>query len=61
MATAVRSVELEQGDELIPAGKELIDYEDALEQLTEDQTPPCHGLRHEYSSHRERCLHCRGI
>ena len=37
MATAVRSVELEQGDELIPAGKELIDYEDALEQLTEDQ------------------------
>jgi len=36
MATAVRS-ELEQGDEMIPAGKELIDYEDALEQLTEDQ------------------------
>lgn len=37
MATAVRSVELEQGDEMIPAGKELIDYEDALEQLTEEQ------------------------
>jgi len=36
MATAVRS-ELEQGDEMIPAGKELIDYEDALEQLTEEQ------------------------
>jgi hypothetical protein len=37
MATAVRSVELEQGDEMIPAGKELVDYEDALEQLTEEQ------------------------
>jgi len=36
MATAVRSV-VEQGDEMIPAGKTLIDYEDALEQLTEDQ------------------------
>jgi hypothetical protein len=36
MATAVRS-ELEQGDEMIPAGKELIDYEDALGQLTEEQ------------------------
>ena len=36
MATAVRS-ELEQGDEMIPAGKELINYEKALEQLTEDQ------------------------
>ena len=33
----MRSVELEQGDEMIPAGKELIDYEDALEQLTEGQ------------------------
>jgi hypothetical protein len=37
MATAVRSVELEQGDEMIPAGKELIDYDEALEQLTEEQ------------------------
>jgi hypothetical protein len=37
MATAVRSAELEQGDEMIPAGKELIDYEDALEQLSEEQ------------------------
>jgi len=37
MATAVRSVELEQGDEMVPVGKELIDYEDALEQLTEEQ------------------------
>jgi hypothetical protein len=37
MATASRSVELEQGDEMIPAGKELIDYEDALEQLTEEE------------------------
>ena len=36
MATAVRT-ELEQGDEMIPAGKELIGYEDALEQLTEEQ------------------------
>ena len=36
MATAVRS-ELEQGDEMIPAGKELIGYEDALEQLSEEQ------------------------
>ena len=37
MATAVRSVELEQGDEMVPPGKTLIDYEDALEQLTEEQ------------------------
>jgi hypothetical protein len=36
MATAVRSV-VEQGDEMIPAGKTLIDYEDALAQLSEDQ------------------------
>lgn len=35
MATAVRSIE--QGDEMIPAGKTLIDYDDALAQLTEDQ------------------------
>ena len=36
MATAVRTI-VEQGDEMIPAGKELIGYEDALEQLTEEQ------------------------
>ena len=36
MATAVRTV-IEQGDEMIPAGKTLIDYEDALAQLSEDQ------------------------
>jgi hypothetical protein len=35
MATAVRSIE--QGDEMIPAGKTLIDYDDALDQLTEEQ------------------------
>jgi len=27
----------EQGDEMIPPGKTLIDYEDALAQLTDDQ------------------------
>jgi len=36
MATAVRTI-VEQGDEMIPAGKELIGYEDALEQLSEEQ------------------------
>jgi hypothetical protein len=35
MATAVRSIE--QGDEMIPEGKTLIDYEDALAELTEEQ------------------------
>ncbi|HWS17342.1 MAG TPA: hypothetical protein VN223_04985 [Candidatus Elarobacter sp.] len=37
MATAVRTVGAEQGDEMVPAGKTLIDYEDALAQLSEDQ------------------------
>ena len=35
MATAVRSIE--QGDEMVPAGKTLIDYDDAITQLTEEQ------------------------
>lgn len=35
MATAVRSIE--QGDEMIPAGKTLIDYDEALAQLTEEE------------------------
>jgi hypothetical protein len=35
MATAVRSIE--QGDEMIPEGKTLIDYDEAIAQLTEDQ------------------------
>jgi hypothetical protein len=35
MATAARSIE--QGDEMIPAGKTLIDYDEALAQLTEEQ------------------------
>jgi hypothetical protein len=35
MATAVRSIE--QGDEMVPAGKTLIDYDDALAQLTEEE------------------------
>jgi hypothetical protein len=35
MATAVRSIE--QGDEMIPDGKTLIDYDDAVAQLTEEQ------------------------
>jgi hypothetical protein len=37
MATVVKAVRTEQGDEMIPPGKTLIDYEDALVQLTEDQ------------------------
>jgi hypothetical protein len=36
MATVVRTVRTEQGDEMIPLGKTLIDYEDALAQLTEE-------------------------
>ena len=35
MATAVRSIE--QGDEMIPTGKTLIDYDDAVAQLTEEE------------------------
>lgn len=35
MATAVRAIE--QGDEMIPDGKTLIDYDDAVAQLTEEQ------------------------
>jgi hypothetical protein len=35
MATAVRSIE--QGDEMVPAGKTLIDYDDARAQLTEEE------------------------
>ena len=34
MATQTR---VEQGDEMIPAGKTLIDYEEAMERLTEDE------------------------
>lgn len=35
MATAARPIE--QGDEMIPDGKILIDYDEALAQLTEEQ------------------------
>jgi hypothetical protein len=35
MATAARPIE--QGDEMVPDGKTLINYDDALAQLTEDQ------------------------
>ena len=35
MATAVKAIE--QCDEMIPDGKTLIDYEDALAQLTEEE------------------------
>ena len=34
MATATK---VEQGDAMIPAGKTLIDYEDAMEQLTDEE------------------------
>jgi hypothetical protein len=37
MATVVRTVRTEQDDEMIPPGKTLINYEDALAQLTEEQ------------------------
>jgi hypothetical protein len=36
MATVIRTVRTEQDDEMIP-GKTLINYEDALAQLTEEQ------------------------
>lgn len=35
MATAARPIK--QGDEMIPDGKTLIDYDEALAQLTEEQ------------------------
>jgi hypothetical protein len=34
MATGIS---VEQGDEMIPAGKTLIDYEEAMEKLSEDE------------------------
>jgi hypothetical protein len=37
MATVVRTVRTEKGDKMIPLGKTLINYEDALAQLTVDQ------------------------
>jgi hypothetical protein len=37
MATVVRTVRTEQGDKMIPLGKTLINYDDALAQLTEEQ------------------------
>jgi hypothetical protein len=37
MATVVRTVRTKQGDQMIPPGKTLMDYEDALAQLTEEQ------------------------
>jgi hypothetical protein len=37
MATVVKTMRTEQGDEMIPLGKTLIDYKDALAQLTEKQ------------------------
>ena len=37
MATVVRTVRTEQGDKMIPLGKALINYDDALAQLTEEQ------------------------
>ena len=37
MATVVRTVRTEQGDKMIPLGKALINYDDALSQLTEEQ------------------------
>jgi hypothetical protein len=37
MATVVRTVRTKQGDQMIPPGKTLMDYEDALAQLTEEK------------------------
>jgi hypothetical protein len=37
MATVVKTMRTEQGDEMIPPRKTLIDYEDALAQLTDYQ------------------------
>ncbi|HEY1526035.1 MAG TPA: hypothetical protein VGH51_07335 [Candidatus Angelobacter sp.] len=37
MATVVRTVRTEQGNKMIPRGKTLINYDDALAQLTEEQ------------------------
>ena len=37
MATVIRTVRTEQGDKMIPLGKTLINYYDALAQLTEEQ------------------------
>jgi hypothetical protein len=37
MATVARTVRAEQGNKMIPLGKTLINYDDALAQLTEEQ------------------------
>ena len=37
MATVVKTVRTEQGDEMVPLGKTLINYDDALAQLTEEE------------------------
>jgi hypothetical protein len=37
MATVARTVRAEQGNNMIPLGKTLINYDDALAQLTEEQ------------------------
>ena len=36
MAIVTRTVRTEQGDKMIPFGKTLINYDDALAQLTEE-------------------------
>jgi len=37
MASVASTVRTKQGDKMIPLGKTLINYDDALAQLTEDQ------------------------
>jgi hypothetical protein len=37
MAAVVKAVRSEQGNRMIPRGKTLIDYDDALARLTEEQ------------------------
>ena len=54
MPTAVKT---NQGDEMIPHGKALIDYEDALAQLTEEDRlrPTVYAIEH--ASSRQGRLH----
>jgi len=37
MATVARTVRTEQGDKMVPLGKTLINYDDALARLTEER------------------------
>jgi hypothetical protein len=61
MAMVVRAVRIEQGDKMILPGKTLINYDDALAQLTEDQRLRATVYAIEHTSHCEGVLYRRRI